>query len=130
MQVSNNSDRNFGFVFAVAFAVLGLGPVFAKAQARVTALVLAGLFFVVASFRPALLQPLNKTWTMLSVLLGRVIHPMITAVLFFLVFTPAGLFSRMLGKDPLRLKSMPEANTYWIVRNPPGPEPETMAKQF
>jgi hypothetical protein len=36
----------------------------------------------------------------------------------------------MLGKDLLRLKREPGADSYWIVRQPPGPAPETMKDQF
>jgi len=88
------------------------------------------MFLAVALIRPSWLHPLNKIWAMLGLLMGRAINPVMTATLFFLVFTPAGLISRVLGKDPLRLKPTPEADTYWIVRDPPGPHPETMAKQF
>jgi len=37
---------------------------------------------------------------------------------------------RALGKDPLRLKRDPKATSYWIVREPPGPAPETMKHQY
>ena len=36
----------------------------------------------------------------------------------------------MLGRDLLRLKRQPDADTYWIVRQPPGPLPETMKDLF
>jgi hypothetical protein len=36
----------------------------------------------------------------------------------------------MLGKDMLRLKWRPDADSYWIPRQPPGPAPETMKDQF
>ena len=127
---TGSSDRQFGLVFTLAFAALGLWPLRAGGHARARALAIAGLFLVVALLRPAILLPLNKTWTLLGLLLGRVVNPVVTALLFFLVFTPAGLISRWLGKDPLRLKSDPAADTYWINRQPPGPHPETMSRQF
>ena len=37
---------------------------------------------------------------------------------------------RAFGKDPLRLKWQKDAESYWIVRDPPGPLPNTMSKQF
>jgi hypothetical protein len=37
---------------------------------------------------------------------------------------------RWLGKDPLRLRLDRDAVTYWIERNPPGPPPDTMPRQF
>lgn len=125
-----SSERSFGLVFAAVFSLLGLWPLRAGGHVRLPALVLAGVFLAVALVRPALLGPLNKAWAMLGLLLGRIVNPVVTAVLFFLVFTPAGFFSRLLGKDPLRLKPAREADTYWITRDPPGPKPETMSKQF
>ena len=97
---------------------------------KVGALAVAGAFLLVALLLPAFLRPLNKAWTLLGLLLGRIVNPVVTAILFYFVFTPAGLVSRLLGKDPLLLKFAPRADTYWIARQPPGPRPETMSQQF
>lgn len=43
---------------------------------------------------------------------------------------PIGLIMRARGKDLLRLKFDRAARSYWIERDPPGPPPETMRKQF
>lgn len=129
-ELRGSSDRTFGLVFASVFAVLSLWPLRAGGHVRVPALGVAGVFLVVALLRPGLLHPLNRAWTILGLLLGRIVNPVVTAVLFFLVFTPAGLISRLRGKDPLRLKPARETDTYWINRHPPGPQPDTMSKQF
>jgi predicted membrane metal-binding protein len=126
----SSSDRSFGLVFAAGCILVGLWPLLKRGPARWPLLVVAGTFLAAAIIRPVLLRPLNKIWTRFGLLLGRLVNPIMTAVMFFLVFAPAGIISRLLGKDPLRLKWAPEADTYWIVRNPPGPPPETMAKQF
>ena len=126
----SSDDRNFGLVFATVFTVLSLWPLRAGGHVRARALGVAGVFLLVALLRPALLHPLNRVWTILGLLLGRIVNPVVTAVLFFVVFTPAGLISRLLGKDPLRLKPAGETDTYWINRDPPGPQSETMEKQF
>ena len=61
-------------------------------------------YFLPSGFlKPAWLRPLNKIWTKLGLLMGRVVSPVITAVLFYLVVTPTGLLFRIFGKDPLRL---------------------------
>jgi hypothetical protein len=97
---------------------------------RVWTLVIASGFFAVACFWPTLLRPLNTVWTRFGLLLGRMMNPVITGILFYVIFTPFGLLTQILRKDPLRLKVSPEAETYWIKRRPPGPRPETMSKQF
>ena len=124
-----SSDRAFGLVLAAVFVVLSLSPLRTGGRVRVPALCVAGALLLIALVRPVLLHTLNRAWTMLGLLLGQIVNPVVTAVLFFLVFTPIGFISRLLGNDPLRLK-MPQADTYWIRRQPPGPRPDTMSKQF
>jgi Mg2+/citrate symporter len=124
------SDRGFGIVFAIFFTLIALLPLRAHHPVRWWALALAVLFLGVALLQPAWLRPLNRAWTKLGLLLGRVVSPLITALLFFLVVTPIALLFRLLKKDPLRLASSSEVSTYWIERQPPGPAPETMRNQF
>lgn len=50
---------------------------------------------------------------------GRVI----LAVLFLLILTPLGLALRLFGKDLLRLKRDPRAQSYWQPAKKPGPLP-------
>ncbi len=52
------------------------------------------------------------------------------ALLFYGTVLPTGLVARAMGKDLLRLERKPDAESYWIVREPPGPSPETMKDQF
>jgi len=80
--------------------------------------------------RPSVLGPLNRVWTWLARVLNKIVNPVVTAALFYLVFTPVGLLMRLTGGDSLRLRFSPDAKTYWIEKQPPGPPPETMARQF
>ena len=91
---------------------------------------LAVVFGVAALLVPRVLRPLNAAWTRLGILLGRVITPAVLLVLFVLAFVPLGFLLRLRGFRPLRLEFAPEDTTYWLDRDPPGPEPETMARQF
>ena len=59
-----------------------------------------------------------------------VVTPVVMGLLFFLTVTPIALVMRARGKDPLRLKRDDGSASYWIVRQPPGPEPDTMRRQF
>ncbi len=129
-KVKGSSDRTFGLVFAVFFALVGLAPVRSHRPLRWWALAAALLFLAVAIARPAWLRPLNRLWIKLGELLGRIVSPIVMGLLFFVVIAPVGALLRLLGKDPLRLAREPDANTYWIERRPPGPPPETMANQF
>ena len=125
-----SSDRAFGLVFWVFFALVGLAPLRTHHPIRWWALAVSAAFLVIALVQPAWLAPLNRVWTKLGVLMGRVISPVITALLFYVVVTPTALLFRLLRKDPLRLHSDPGAGSYWIERHPPGPPPDTMPNQF
>ena len=124
------SDRGFGVVFAVVFVAIGLFPLLNGGPPRAWALGIAAVFLAVALVRPSLLAPLNRVWFKFGLLLQRVVNPLVMAVIYFAVVTPTGLIMRALGKDPLRLKHDPDARSYWIHRDPPGPERESMQNQF
>jgi hypothetical protein len=62
--------------------------------------------------------------------LYRVVNPVVMALLFFVTVVPMGLAMRAFGRDALRLKRDKNAASYWILREPPGPSPETMKHQF
>jgi hypothetical protein len=128
--VRQSSDRQFGIVFAAALTILGLWPLGAGGSVRRPVLGVAGALLVIAFARPALLHPINTIWSKLGLAIGRIANPIVTAILFYLVFTPAGLLFRLLGKDPLKLRYAPDADTYWIPRRPPGPPPASMSQQF
>jgi hypothetical protein len=124
------SNRSFGFVFSAFFLLVGLSPLRKHQPVRLWALALAVGFLGVGILLPALLTPLNRLWMQFGHLLGRVTTPIVTGLLFYVVFTPAGFVARLLGKDPLRLRFDTTASTYWQERRPPGPPPEDMANQF
>jgi hypothetical protein len=128
--IRSSSNRTFGLVFAAFWLLFALAPLRKHGTVREWALALSGVFLVLAMGRPLWLQPLNRLWTQLGLLLGRIVTPVVMTVLFFLVFTPVALLVRLLGKDPLRLALDAQAHTYWIERVPPGPEPGSMSHQF
>jgi len=128
--IETSSDRGFGLVFAAVFLVIALWPLLGAAPPRWWALVPSAGFMVVALIRPALLGGLNRLWTRLGILLGRLISPLVLALLFYGVLSPLGVLMRLTGKDPLRLKQDRAAQSYWIPREPPGPPPDSMTNQF
>lgn len=128
--VTAGSDRSFGFVMAAALTAVSLLNVWHWGRVWPWTGGLAVLLLTAALLRPAVLHPLNLIWLKFGLLLHRVVNPVVMALLFYGTVLPTGLVMRMLGKDMLRLKRLPDADSYWIVRNPPGPLPETMQDQF
>jgi hypothetical protein len=123
------SDSNFGWVFTVAFLVFGLWPAVHHKPIRPIWLGLSAAVLLVTLVRPSLLHPANLLWTRIGRLLGKVMNPVVTGLLFFLVFTPVALVLRWRKKDLLNLARDPEADTYWITRTP-NAETGSMSNQF
>lgn len=127
---AGGSDRGFGFVMAGVFTVIGLFPLLDGGAPRLWALAVAGAALAAALVKAELLAPLHRVWFKLGLLLHRIVSPVVLALLFYGVVTPTGLILRVLGKDPLRLRFDRGAASYWIPRDPPGPDAESMKNQF
>jgi hypothetical protein len=128
--VQVGSERSFGIVFAIVFAIVGAVPLWSGAPVRIWALVVAALFLVAAFVTPKLLRPLNLVWYRFGLLLHAVVNPLVMGMLFFLTVTPIALIMRWLGKDPLHRQFDAAARSYWIERDSDELTPDTMRRQF
>jgi hypothetical protein len=129
-KIKGSSDRGFGLVFAAFFALLA-GLAFWHNNPRWYWWIgIAVATVLVSLIVPRALAPLNWLWTRLGVVLFKVISPLALAVIFFVTMTPMAVFLRLRKKDILRRKYDPQAASYWIPREPPGPEPGSMKNQF
>jgi hypothetical protein len=123
------SDRAFGLVMAAACAVLGVLNGWHQGRLWPWMLGGAALFLLGAGFRPSALRPLNMLWMRLGFLLHKIVNPIVMGLLFYGTIFPTGLMMGLRGRDLLRLKRDPGADSYWIARAP-GPAPESMRDQF
>jgi hypothetical protein len=125
------ADRHFGIFFGGVFlAIAGYGHFKGWQQLAVIGWAAgAGAFGVVALAAPNALRPLNRAWFWLGQLLGKVVSPIVLGIIFYGLITPVGVVGRRLGRDELRLNRRPVAS-YWIDRQPPGPEPDSFKHQF
>ncbi|MFT6582692.1 MAG: hypothetical protein ACJAU6_003138 [Alphaproteobacteria bacterium] len=126
--VTAGSEKSFGFVFAVVFAIIGLLPLLGSGSVRFWALGVAALFVLIALVRPGLLKPLNLIWFKFGLLLHKIVNPVIMGLLFYVTIMPIGLILRLCGKDVLNLRINKNAATYWIRREPV--ESDSMRNQF
>ena len=129
-KIEGSSNRGFGLVFAAFFALMSALAVWNENPRWIWWFALAAAILVVALVRPGLLKPLNRLWTLLGLFLFKVISPLTLGMIYFGVITPISLLMRWRDKDILRCKYDPGATSYWILRDPPGPEPKTMKNQF
>ena len=128
--VKSGSDKSFGLGFAVVFALTGLWPLMNDQSVRLWALSVSVALVLISFIAPIILAPFNRIWFLFGLLLHKIVSPIIMGLLFYTTVTPIALIMRALGKRPLPLEFDSEAESYWIEREPPGPEPETMTRQF
>jgi hypothetical protein len=81
--IETSSDRSFGIVFAVVFAIIGLWPFLFGGMVRWWSLAIAAAFLAAALIRPAVLAPLNRLWTKFGLLLNGIVSPLVMGLLFF-----------------------------------------------
>ena len=128
--VAGSSDRTFGVTLAAIGVAVGALKLWRAYSSGWLWLAAATVPLLLALFWTTALAPFNRLWVRLNLVLYKVVNPIVMAALFFMTVVPIGLVMRVLGKDPLRLKSDPTVTSYWIIREPPGPAPETMKHQF
>ncbi len=124
------SNQKFGFFFSVIFFACCLYFFFNRQlTVSITFGGLSGVFVLIAWLRPNLLEPLNKAWYLLGIFLGKIVSPLILGIMFFLMITPLAIGMKLAKRDVLFLKKR-KTNSYWIDRNPQGPDSESFKNQF
>lgn len=111
--------RSFGLLVGAIFVCIGLWPLLWRAQPlRLWALLPGGVLLSLAVVWPSSLALVYHYWMKLGETLGWINSHIILGVVFYLLFTPIGLFMRLRGRDPMRRTLAPEAESYRVVRQP------------
>jgi hypothetical protein len=124
------SNRSFGWAFTGAFMLFGAYGLWHDRAHAPWLLAAAAVTALVTLTRAAWLTPLNRAWMKLGELLGKVVSPVVLAVIFFAVFTPVGFVMRALGRDSMHRRYQPAARSYWVERDPPGPADDSYRNMF
>ena len=110
-----SSNRSFGILFCIVFAIIAVWPIFNDGSLRIWPIPISLIFLVLGLLNSKLLNPLNFAWIKFGELLGRIVAPIVMAIIYFMIVTPIGLFMRLIGKDFLNTKFSND-NSYWIKR--------------
>ena len=78
----------------------------------------------------SILHKLYAAWMAFGRGLGWIVSHAVLTVVYFAVVTPIALIGRLCGHDPLRLRLDPDADSYWIERDPSALASERCEKQF
>ena len=122
-----SSNKSFGILFFIVFLGFGLWPITYEDKPNIYLLIISIIFLILGLINSKLLSPLNSIWIKFGELLGKIIAPIVMAIIYFIILTPISLIVRLFGKDLLGLKFTKQIKTYWINRKK---EIGSMKKQF
>ncbi len=124
------SDRSFGITFTVVFCLVAAWLWWKSIPGATVLLSLAVAFLVISFVQPRILHPLNRAWMAFGALLHRIVSPIVLGAIYFGLFTPTAFVLRLRGRDAMHRRTEPQAASYWIRRDPPGPPPDSLKNQF
>jgi hypothetical protein len=131
MNEPSREIRKFGIIMCLFFGLLGTISLIKGGTLFPYLLGVAILFVVLALAAPKMLVPVHKAWMKLAEGLGWVNTRIILGVVFYTLFTPIGIISRLLGLDILDQKfHRPELNSYWKKREKLPFDKERWERQF
>ena len=122
-----SSNRSFGILFFLVFLGFGLWPLTKEMSPNIYLIIISVIFLILGLLNSKLLSPLNNLWIKFGEILGKVIAPIVMAVVYFLILTPISLLVRLFGKDLIGMKFSNNIKSYWIKRKK---DLGTMDKQF
>ena len=124
------SNKKFGLFFSAIFVLIAIYAYLKfRVEFAIFALTTSTLFAIVAILTPQILSPLNRLWFSLGLLLGKIVSPIVLALIFFVLITPVSLVTRLFGRDELKIKKR-TVESYWVDRLPPGPPSESFKNQY
>ena len=124
---NKSSNRSFGVLFFVVFLALAFWPMLNNGAPNYYLILLSLIFLILGLVNSKILSPLNKGWIKFGEILGKIIAPIVMAMVYFLILTPISLFVRLFGKDLIGMKFSNDVKSYWIRRKK---HLGTMDKQF
>jgi hypothetical protein len=77
---------------------------------------LGAALVVVGLLVPPAARAFHTAWMRLAVLLGHVNSRVLLTLVYYLVVTPYGVVTRLVGRDPLRRRGRAEGASHWVER--------------
>jgi len=126
------SNKRFGLIVGGIALAFGCVRAWLHAEVGWFAGVLAGIGLVLilaALIRPDVLDPANRGWNKLGLLLHKITNPIFLGGMYAVAIVPTGLLMRAFGVDQMGMRRK-GARTYWIARTKGGSTAQSLEKPF
>jgi hypothetical protein len=113
LNLDKRALRKFGITLAIAFLIITLIIFIRHKYSPRPTFIISAIFFISAFTMPTLLRPLYVIWMKFAFILDWINTRLILFIIFYLIFTPAGIVMRLFGVDLLNRKIDKNKNSYW-----------------
>ena len=126
---SRKDLKNFGVTIGFILLMIGAFLFFREKDSFIYFFSIGLILIILGGIAPVILKPIYKIWMIFAVIISWTMTRIILSVLFFSIVTIIGLFTRLLGKDFLNLKSK-SIESYWNIRDKEYELNQDYEKQF
>ena len=128
--VTSGEARKTALIVAVVLTAIGAFLLYRGRTAN--AWIFGGValtLVIVGLFVPPLAKLFHRVWMWIAVKLGWINSRILLTLVYFLMFVPYKVVSRIVGRDPLSLRQ-PAGDSYWHKREKTHQEPEQFERLF
>ena len=126
---SRKDLKNFGIIIGFILLIIGAFLFVKEKDSFIYFFSTGSILIILGGVTPVILKPIYKIWMIFAVIIGWIMTRVILSVLFFSIITTIGIFTRLIGKDFLNLKSK-NNESYWNTRNKEYELNQDYEKQF
>ena len=113
---SRKDLKNFGVTIGFILLMISAFLFVREKDSFIYFFLIGSILIILGVITPVILKPIYKIWMTFAVIIGWIMTRVILSVLFFSIITIIGIFTRLIGKDFLNLKSK-NKESYWNIRN-------------
>jgi hypothetical protein len=131
-EVPASSNRKFGFVVGGILLLFACVRAYLHGEFAIVSSVLAvcgSVLIVGGAAAPGLLEPANRGWMRLGLVLHKITNPIFLGLIYGGAFVPVGLLMRAFGVDPMGRRSR-SPQTNWIQRSKKSSTTESLKRPF
>ena len=118
IEVTKRTLRQFGLMVGGVFLLIGMWPFVWRQRMCGSGRLCRVRFCRLPGLWCQALKHVYQGWMWVGHVMGWVNTRIILGVLFYGIVTPMGLFMKLTGRDPMRRRYEPEAQTYRVIRQP------------
>ena len=129
IKTGNKDIRSFGITIGIILFIISSLLYYYNIPQYITIVYIAGVFISLGVIIPIILKPIYILWMIFAVMLGWLMTRLILSMVFYLIITPIGLITRLLGEDFLALKRF-DFDSHWNHRDSENETNQDYEKQF